>query len=93
MNQYGNKWFTILGIIILIISIIFYILLNNMFNFKNKTYLKILFFLSFITLTTAFAIQYLLGYQPCNLCIIERIPYMFSMIILILIFKSKKGTF
>ena len=26
MNQYGNKWFTILGIIILIISIIFYIL-------------------------------------------------------------------
>ena len=62
-----------------------------MFNFKNKTYLKILFFLSFTTLTIAFAIQYLLGYQPCNLCIIERIPYMFSMIILILIFKSKKG--
>ena len=28
MNQYGNKWFTILGIIILIISIIFYILLK-----------------------------------------------------------------
>ena len=64
-----------------------------MFNFKNNTYLKILFFLSFTTLTTAFAIQYLLGYQPCNLCIIERIPYMFSMIILILIFKSKKGHF
>jgi len=64
-----------------------------MFNFKNNTYLKILFFLSFTTLTIAFAIQYLLGYQPCNLCIIERIPYMFSMIILILIFKSKKGHF
>ena len=28
MNLYGNKWFTILGIIILIISIIFYILLK-----------------------------------------------------------------
>ena len=62
-----------------------------MFNFKNKTYLKILFFLSFTTLTIAFAIQYLLGYQPCNLCIIERIPYALSMMILILIFKSKKG--
>ncbi len=61
-----------------------------MFDLKNKTYLKILFFLSFITLTTAFAIQYLLGYQPCNLCIIERIPYALSIIILILIFTLKK---
>ena len=58
-----------------------------MFDLKNKTYLKILFFLSFITLTTAFTIQYLLGYQPCNLCIIERIPYALSIIILILILE------
>ena len=62
-----------------------------MFNIKNKTYLRILFFLSFTTLTIAFALQYLLGYQPCNLCIIERIPYALSIVILILIFKSKKG--
>ena len=61
-----------------------------MFNFKNNTYLKILFFLSFTTLTIAFAIQYLLGYQPCNLCFIERIPYALSIIILILIFTLKK---
>ncbi len=29
MNQYGNKWFTILGIVILIISIMFYILFKH----------------------------------------------------------------
>ena len=35
--------------------------------------------------------QYILGYQPCNLCIIERIPYWLAIVILILNYKFKKN--
>jgi len=61
-----------------------------MANLKKETYLKILFLLSFIILITAYTIQYLLGYQPCKLCIIERIPYILAIIILILNYNFKK---
>ena len=40
-------------------------------------------------LIAAFIIQYLLGYQPCNLCIIERIPYALAIIIVILNYKFR----
>ena len=46
-----------------------------MHNFKIETYLKIVFFISLISLISAYFIEYILGYQPCNLCLIERIPY------------------
>ena len=60
-----------------------------MVNLK-KNYLQILFILSITILTTAYVIQYIFGYQPCNLCIIERIPYALAIIILILNYKFKK---
>ena len=60
-----------------------------MVNLKIKSYLKILFLLSFAILLIAYTIQYLFGYQPCNLCIIERVPYFLSLIILILNYKFK----
>ena len=59
-------------------------------NLKKEHYLLILFSLSFLILITAYAIQYIFGYQPCNLCIIERIPYTLGIIILILSYKFKK---
>jgi len=62
---------------------------NIMINLEKEIYLKIIFLLSFTILLTAYAIQYLLGYQPCNLCIIERIPYFISLIIIILNYKYK----
>ena len=55
-----------------------------MLNFKVKSYLKLIFFISLISLFSAFFIEYMLGYQPCNLCLIERIPYGLSVIIIIL---------
>tara|TARA_B100001093_G_C26621288_1_gene924750 strand:+ start:397 stop:876 length:480 start_codon:yes stop_codon:yes gene_type:complete len=61
-----------------------------MLNFKKKTYKKILFSLSFAILIIAYAIQYILGYQPCNLCLIERVPYMLVIIILFLNYKFSK---
>ena len=60
-----------------------------MINFKKETYLKILSLLSFVILLSAYFIQYFLGYQPCHLCIIERVPYALSLAVLLLNYKFK----
>ena len=52
-------------------------------NLKEHNYLQILFILSILILGSALIIEYIFGYQPCNLCKIERIPYLLSIIILI----------
>ena len=62
-----------------------------MFNLKVEFYLKIIFLLSFVALISAFFIEYVLGHQPCNLCLIERIPYGLSIFIIIAIFLIKKN--
>ena len=62
-----------------------------MFNLKAEFYLKIIFLFSFIALISAFFIEHVLGHQPCNLCLIERIPYGLSIIIIVAIFLSKKN--
>tara|TARA_B100000989_G_scaffold230234_1_gene177089 strand:+ start:607 stop:1092 length:486 start_codon:yes stop_codon:yes gene_type:complete len=62
-----------------------------MFNLKAEFYLKIIFIFSFVALVSAFFIEYVLGHQPCNLCLIERIPYVLSIIIIIAIFFIKKN--
>ncbi len=60
-------------------------------NFKKETYLIILFLLSAGILIIAYAVEYIFGYQPCNLCIIERFPYILALIILILNYQFKKN--
>ena len=59
--------------------------------YKIDTYLKIIFSISLISLISAFFIEYALGYQPCNLCIIQRIPYGLSIILIILNYLQKKN--
>ena len=55
---------------------------------KNKALLiKLIFLISVIALVSAFFIEHILGHQPCNLCIIERIPYLLAIIIIILNYK------
>tara|TARA_B100000674_G_scaffold127905_1_gene98569 strand:- start:37 stop:522 length:486 start_codon:yes stop_codon:yes gene_type:complete len=61
-----------------------------MFNLKIEFYLKIIFLFSFVSLISAYYIEYVLGHQPCNLCLIERIPYGLSVILIIIIFILKK---
>ena len=54
----------------------------------NKTLtIKLIFLISIAALTSAFFIEHVLGHQPCNLCIIERIPYLLAMIIILLNYK------
>ena len=62
-----------------------------MFNLKIESYLKIIFLISLVSLTSAFFIEYILGHQPCNLCLIERIPYLLAIILIILNYIFKKN--
>ena len=62
-----------------------------MIKLKNKNYLQILFILSILILISAFFIEHVLGYLPCNLCIIERIPYGLSILILVLNYNFDKN--
>ena len=62
-----------------------------MFNLKPEFHLKIIFLFSSIALISAFFIEYVLGHQPCNLCLIERIPYGLSIMIIIAIFLIRKN--
>ena len=57
---------------------------------KKKIILNSLIFLSFITLSFAYFIEFILDHEPCNLCKIERIPYIGSIIIIsFLIFTNR----
>ncbi len=62
-----------------------------MFNLKEEFYLKIILIFSFIALISAYFIEHILGHQPCNLCLIERIPYGLNIILIIIIFAIKKN--
>ena len=55
---------------------------------NNKSLLlNLILFVSFVALISAFFIEYVLGHQPCNLCILERIPYVVAIVIILLNYK------
>jgi disulfide bond formation protein DsbB len=58
-----------------------------MFKNRRQSLIKIIFLVSIVALASAFFIEYILGHQPCNLCIFERIPYLLAIIIILLNFK------
>ena len=62
-----------------------------MLNLKAEYYIKIILLFSFVALISAYFIEYVLGYQPCNLCLIERIPYGLSIMIIMAIFLIRKN--
>ena len=57
---------------------------------SNKLLLNGILVFSILSLSIAYFIQYVLGHQPCNLCIIERIPYIAAIILISLIFILNK---
>ena len=57
---------------------------------KNKIILNLILLFSIFALLTAYFIQYVLGHQPCNLCLIERVPYILTIIIITLTLIFKK---
>ena len=62
-----------------------------MHNFKIKIYFNFIFLLSLISLISAYFIEYVLGHQPCNLCLMERIPYGLGLILITLNYTLVKN--
>tara|TARA_B100000674_G_C37618221_1_gene813038 strand:- start:253 stop:738 length:486 start_codon:yes stop_codon:yes gene_type:complete len=62
-----------------------------MYNFKIEFYLKIIFIICLVSLFLAFFIEYVLGHQPCDLCLIERIPYGLGVFLILLNYFVKKN--
>jgi len=58
-----------------------------MLNLNKKKFLILTFLISLFALISAYFIEYILGHQPCNLCLIERIPYMIALIIITINYK------
>ena len=64
-----------------------------MHNLRVETFIKIIFLVSLVSIISAYFIEYVLGHQPCNLCLIERIPYGLAVVLIILnhiLIKNKR---
>ena len=61
-----------------------------MFNLSKKNLFTSIFLISFIALISAYFIEYILGHQPCNLCVYERIPYFLAILIVLINYKYNK---
>ena len=55
-------------------------------SIKNKFTLNIILIFSIFALASAYFIQYVLNHEPCNLCLIERTPYLAAIILISLVF-------
>ena len=62
-----------------------------MFNLNINNYIKLIFIISLVSIISAYFIEYILGHQPCNLCLMERIPYGISIILIFLNYVLKKN--
>ena len=57
---------------------------------KYQRFLNLILFFCIFALISAYFIQYILGHQPCNLCLIERVPYISAITIILSCFYLKK---
>ena len=61
-----------------------------MSRIKNKLIFNLILLFSIFALIMAYFIEYVLKHQPCNLCLIERIPYFFSIIVISICLFAEK---
>ena len=61
-----------------------------MLDQKKNIILIIIFFIILLSIISALIIEHILGHQPCNLCLYERIPYILSALLIAKIFFFKK---
>ena len=61
-----------------------------MFNLSKKNLFTGIFLISFIAIVSAYFIEYILGHQPCILCVYERIPYFLAILIVLINYKNNK---
>jgi len=77
--------FTVLSLCNIVLAYSFTI--PSMFSINKTLTIKLTFIISILALASAFFIEHALGHQPCNLCILERIPYLTAIIIIVLNYK------
>mgnify|MGYP003327172245 CR=1 FL=1 len=65
------------------------VILESLINSLNIILFSIVSLLV-LSILSAYIIEYSLGHKPCNLCLIERIPYISAIILVSLIFIIKK---
>ena len=58
---------------------------------NKKLILNIIIIISFLSLSFAYFVEFVLHHQPCNLCLIERVPYLGSLVLISLLLILKKG--
>jgi disulfide bond formation protein DsbB len=61
-----------------------------MFKIKNKIVLNLILIFAIFALLFAYYVEYILNHKPCNLCLIKRIPYIFTIIFITLNLIIKK---
>ena len=61
-----------------------------MFNLSKKNLFIAIFLISLIALISAYFIEYILGHQPCSLCLYERIPFFLAILIILINYKYDK---
>ena len=61
-----------------------------MFKFLNNNLIAVFLSFSILILLSAYFIEYVLGYEACNLCLIGRIPYFFVIAFSLVFFFFKK---
>ena len=61
-----------------------------MFNISKKNLFIIILSISLIALISAYYIEYILGYQPCSLCLYERVPYFLAIFVILINYKYDK---
>ena len=57
---------------------------------SNNIFLIVILAIISLMIISALIIQYWLGHEPCKLCLYERIPYFFSILLIIKILFFKK---
>ena len=61
-----------------------------MFNLSKKNLFISILFISLIALLSAYFIEYILGHQPCSLCLYERIPFFLAILVVLTNYKYNK---
>ena len=61
-----------------------------MFNLSKKNLYIVILLISSIALISAYFIEYILGHQPCSLCLYERIPFFLAILIVLINYKHSK---
>ena len=57
---------------------------------KYKLQINLILIFSILSILFAFYVEYILGHKPCNLCLLQRLPYILIifLIVLLLIFRN-----